>query len=193
MSTQFQITDNEGQYDSPLLNVQRDFENLYWDTGAPNYLPVDLNEGVNILQYTPDENIIDEGKTYWWRVRFRDKNLQWSDWSAEYSFTFQTTSKVNGKNAIIKKSRLYENYPNPFNPQTTINFDIAHAGPVKLQIYSIEGKLVKTLVDGNRATGSYSVEWDGLNDQGRQVPSGIYFYAISSPGYYKVNRAVLVK
>jgi len=65
----------------------RDWENIYWDTGAPDYAPIDLNALVDLTRLTVDDGILQLGSTYWWRVRYRDQNLQWSAWSEAAAFS----------------------------------------------------------------------------------------------------------
>ena len=71
------------------------------------------------------------------------------------------------------KLALQGNYPNPFNPTTTIAFTLDRSGPVKLRVYDVQGRLVRTLVDGRRAEGRNLVEWDGTDDAGRGLPSAL--------------------
>jgi hypothetical protein len=90
--------------------------------------------------------------------------------------------------------RLHQNVPNPFNPTTTIRFDVPPAGGrVKLQIFDVTGRLVRTLVDRLETGGSQSVRWDGRNDRGRRVVSGLYLYRLEAPGYTKTRKLVLLK
>jgi len=72
------------------------------------------------------------------------------------------------------------NYPNPFNPLTTIKFNLIESGKVKLIIYNIKGQKVKTLIKGTQQSGSYTIIWDGKDDSGKQVCSGIYFYKMKT-------------
>ena len=194
MSSQFQVTSEQGNYSAPVIDKIRDFENIYWDTGAPNYDPIDRNKGINLEQYLLSGVGLTTGTTYWWRVRYRDRNLQWSDWSEERSFTIGTQSNVEGsENATIKETALYDNYPNPFNPTTFIKFDLARAGHASLMIYDVNGRLIRTLVDGELQMGRHSVQWDGKDDAGQVVPSGTYFYKLFTIDYQDVKRAVFVK
>src|SRR5262249_3757966 len=73
---------------------------------------------------------------------------------------------------------LSQNYPNPFNPQTTIAFTIKDRGAVTLKVYNVNGELVRTLINESRAAGSYTKAWDGHNDSGAPVSSGVYFYKL---------------
>jgi hypothetical protein len=75
-------------------------------------------------------------------------------------------------------ARLDQNLPNPFGPSTSIRFELARAADVRLVIYDISGRVVRTLVDGAAEAGSSSVTWNGRDDRGREVPSGLYFYRL---------------
>lgn len=72
------------------------------------------------------------------------------------------------------------NYPNPFNPQTTIAFSLAAAGPARLSIYDVAGRRVQTLVAGVLPAGSQTVEWDGSDTTGRSAASGTYIYRLET-------------
>jgi len=86
---------------------------------------------------------------------------------------------------------LYQNQPNPFNPQTTIRFDLAHDGPVSLRVYDVAGRLVRTLVDGDRKAGRDAAVWNGLDDTGVPVPTGLYLYRLTS-GESPITRKMLL-
>lgn len=93
---------------------------------------------------------------------------------------------------------LVQNYPNPFNPTTNIEFRIPPGGRsefgfIELAIYDISGRLVKTLVSENRVAGSYSVQWDGSNDLGQKVSSGIYIYRLQAGNFVRARKMVLLK
>ncbi|HEY4643831.1 MAG TPA: FlgD immunoglobulin-like domain containing protein, partial [Bacteroidota bacterium] len=93
---------------------------------------------------------------------------------------------------------LEQNYPNPFNPSTEIRFSLPTGGSVKLDIYAITGQKIRTLIDGRYAAGSYKATWDGTNDAGSHVASGIYMYRIEakgepSGGFSLARKMVLVK
>ena len=195
LSSQFQLTTNRGDYTNPIIDNKRDFENIYSDSGAPNFIPIDKNAGIDLTKCIVESEKLEEWKTYYWRVRYRDKNLQWSSWSNEYSFIVTNKTDINNDNnpAVIKESNLYNNYPNPFNPSTVIKFDVAKAGKVTLQIYSVTGKLVAQLVNKKANPGSYSVTWNGTNTHGVKMASGIYFYKLQTIDYQKISKAILLK
>ena len=93
----------------------------------------------------------------------------------------------------IKLFRLAQNHPNPFNPSTSIEFAVAHEGHVELGVYDLSGRLIRTLVSETRRSGSHTVTWDGRNDSGGAVPSGMYFYKYSSGGESTSRKMTLVK
>jgi len=77
---------------------------------------------------------------------------------------------------------LFQNYPNPFNPATTIAYSLASNSKVELTVYNLLGQKVRTLVSGVQSMGVYKMNWDGKNDNGRNVVSGIYIYQIKMKG-----------
>ena len=89
--------------------------------------------------------------------------------------------------------RLGPNYPNPFNPETTIAYDVAKTGTVRLSVYALTGQLVRTLVDGECSAGSYSVVWDGRDEAGRDVASGVYLCRMVAGEYSASRKLVLVR
>jgi hypothetical protein len=88
---------------------------------------------------------------------------------------------------------LRQNYPNPFNPVTMIPFDIKERVHVSLKIYNIRGQVVRTLADETMDARSYGLEWDGNNDTGQTVSSGIYFYKLVAGDFQDVRKLVLMK
>jgi hypothetical protein len=88
---------------------------------------------------------------------------------------------------------LFNNFPNPFNPDTTIRFDLASAGNVSIQIFNIRGQRVITLLNEYVSAGHHSITWRGVNEHGTPVGSGIYFFKMETEGYSFVNRMVLLK
>jgi len=93
----------------------------------------------------------------------------------------------------VKLFRLGQNHPNPFNPQTSIKYTVAHEGHVELAVYSLNGRRVRTLVSETRTVGEHRVVWDGTDANGLKVPSGMYFYKMSSGGETSTRKMTLVK
>ena len=88
---------------------------------------------------------------------------------------------------------LRQNYPNPFNPVTTIGFALPTAGHVELVVYNVLGQKVATIVDGTRGAGHHEVSWQGVDDGGSRVTSGIYFYRLTTSNYTETKKMMLVK
>jgi FlgD Ig-like domain len=89
---------------------------------------------------------------------------------------------------------LRQNRPNPFNPATMISYDVPAGGAtMTLRIYDVSGRLVRTLVDGRRLAGTHNAVWDGRNDAGAPVSSGIYFYQMIAGSFVEARRMVLLK
>jgi hypothetical protein len=88
---------------------------------------------------------------------------------------------------------LSQNYPNPFNPSTTIRFSLPSSGYVTLDVYNILGQKVRTLVDENLTAGYKQIFWDGTNQQGQPVSSGIYFYRLKTDSFSETKKMVLMK
>jgi hypothetical protein len=88
---------------------------------------------------------------------------------------------------------LYQNYPNPFNPETHIRYRLAQAQHLTLTIYNVMGQEVCRLVNQEQAAGEHVVTWNGLDDVGRPVSSGIYFYQLVCGEFHQVRKMLLLK
>jgi hypothetical protein len=89
--------------------------------------------------------------------------------------------------------RLYPNRPNPFNPTTTIAFDLPEQARVTISVYSVDGRLVRTLTDRVFPAGRHNVGWDGRDGGGREVSSGVYFYTLRTPLQNETRKMTLLK
>jgi hypothetical protein len=85
------------------------------------------------------------------------------------------------------------NYPNPFNPSTTIRYDIPTTQEIRLAVYDVHGRLVRALVDGVESAGVHEVTWEGRNNRGEEVASGVYFVRLSGGGQIATGKIVLAK
>jgi len=97
----------------------------------------------------------------------------------------------------VVSAKLYQNHPNPFNPSTTIAFTVPGGSGSKqnvaLNVYDLQGALVKTLVNGPVAGGRHEVSWNGTNNRGEQVASGVYFTKFASGGYQSVKKMIMLR
>jgi hypothetical protein len=117
--------------------------------------------------------------------------------SENYQFKVYATMDASFSPKIIPVTyKLLQNYPNPFNPSTTIKFGIPESGDnklVSLKIFNILGQEVSTLLNGNMKAGYHEVKWNGLNQHGFQVASGVYFYRLLGEGIHQVKKMVLIR
>jgi len=107
------------------------------------------------------------------------------------------TFSVNNPSAVESpapsRASLGPNYPNPFNPSTTIPFSLSAAGHAGLRIYDVTGRPVRTLLDEWRPAGEQQVGWDGRNNNGMMVPSGVYFVRLTADGFAATKKMLLLK
>ena len=92
-----------------------------------------------------------------------------------------------------KKTSLSENYPNPFNPSTTIKYELSQAGMVSVIVYDLKGAEVTTLVNENQEADYYNILWNGLNNNGQAVASGRYIVKMTAPGFSETITMTLLK
>jgi hypothetical protein len=103
-------------------------------------------------------------------------------------------SSINDKNNHIARSfEVHPAYPNPFNMSTTIEFNLVSPSDIQIKIFDISGRLVKNLLNTQLMTGIFKISWDGRNNAGSYISSGVYFTAISTPNQTSLLKLVLVK
>jgi len=119
-------------------------------------------------------------------VFYRIKTIYF-DGSSEYSDILTV------ENIIIPEYELFQSYPNPFNPVTTIKFEIPAPENVSLIVYNISGREIKTLLNEYKKSGIYEVKWDGTDNFGRQVSSGIYIYTLHAGKFSKSLKTLYLK
>ena len=98
-----------------------------------------------------------------------------------------------GESLLPGAMTLLGNAPNPFNPQTEINFTLATDTRVKLDVFDLRGRLVRTVADGLQPAGLHRIKWDGRDGEGREVPSGAYFYRLTGPDQVLTEKMMLVR
>ncbi|MFQ5865304.1 MAG: FlgD immunoglobulin-like domain containing protein, partial [bacterium] len=116
-------------------------------------------------------------------------------WVFNYPFEPTSVTPEETNSPIPKSFLLSQNYPNPFNPSTTMDYTIPEgdAVAVHLNIYDLRGRLVRALVDEDKQPGRYTVRWDGRDDQGKVVSSGLYFYRVEVGGFRSTKKMMLVR
>ena len=109
----------------------------------------------------------------------------------------QAASKGSAKMVAVKQApsgyRLQQNSPNPFNPSTTITYQLPASGDVTLAIYNLTGQKVRTLIDQHAESGHHTAVWDGQDETGHRVSSGVYVYRLRAGDYVETRRMTLLK
>lgn len=185
--------------------------------------PIDdfsANEWVSRVIYSPVE--IEADKDYWigYSALAEDGNIAWLDneeivdgqgayirlgnWYQLYEATYEegnwlidavvispetgtTSENVSGQQLLLA------NYPNPFNPDTKINFSLPYESEIELDIYNIRGQHITNLVSSSMPKGNHTIIWNGKNKANKQVSSGVYFYRLSTDREAKTNKMILLK
>ncbi|MDZ7260893.1 MAG: T9SS type A sorting domain-containing protein [candidate division KSB1 bacterium] len=147
---------------------------------------IDLTLG-QVLPYNPNYNfkgVLDEVRIYDYALSLQEiQNIYHQRTSVDDSPVAQ----------IPRHHRLHQNHPNPFNTRTLIRYQLKEAGYVRINIYDLLGQTVRTLVDVEKTTGDHTVWWDGRNEQGQYVASGIYLYEMKIGDFKETRKLVLLK
>ena len=111
-----------------------------------------------------------------------------------YASSEVSTTVSNQKNeSLLTQYALFENYPNPFNPATTIAYHLPRASQVKLLVYNLAGQHVRTLVDAPQAAGRFQINWDGKDDIGNGLASGVYLYRLEAGNFAETKKMILMR
>jgi len=149
-----------------------------------------VNIELRIHEYDTSRDISEEIKPKELR-RLQVRNI-----TSDPNKTFYTISFKDETSGVVSaplRSSLQGNYPNPFNPETTIRYQLAQNENVKLQIFNIKGQLVRSLVNASQNAGFYTVLWNGTDVNGSSCSSGIYFYRLETNTAKQVKRMLLLK
>ncbi len=165
MSVQFQVIDSSA---SPRIIIDSitHWKNIYGID--QNAVPIDLNQNINLYQSKVDASKLSKDKDNFFRVRYRDQNLKWSNWS---DLTRVTTLGTGENQGIQTGDVLNQNYPNPFQNNTTIIYNIPKRSEVIFHIYDADYRLVAVLNEGLKDKGTHHLNFNAANLSG-----GVYFY-----------------
>ena len=105
----------------------------------------------------------------------------------------QVSVENEGKDFQLKGFHLYQNYPNPFNPETVIAYELKGTAFVILKLYGLMGEEVMTLVNENQTAGNYQVVWNGRDNFGKEVSSGVYFYRLITDTFSQTRKMILIR
>lgn len=136
---------------------------------------------------------VEPNHTYFYKMTAVDFSGNESSATVELSATAGILTSTGEQTIAPGTFQLEQNYPNPFNPSTTIRYDIPSKGRVQLLVFNTLGMKVRTLIDDIQERGNYTLEWDGKDDNGNLLSTGIYFYQLLSAGQRSMRKAVFQK
>jgi len=176
---------------SPNTELHLSYYNLYRDTESGTMVYLATIDKSDTL-YTDTQ--IAEGNTYYYKLTAVDDQGFESAPSNEVIATIKAIpSEENNNLTITEQFELKQNYPNPFNPSTTIEYQVPEYTNVSIVIYNVLGKEVRNLVNEYKEAGNYQVEWDGRDNIGRRVSSGVYFYQMTTVNFHDIKKLVIEK
>lgn len=158
---------------------------IFQETTQPDWVA-----GFRIQKENEGAFIYVAGRPYRFDV---NESYQNYDYMINNWMDYVTAVEDDSEETAARSFQLAQNHPNPFNPSTQIHFSLAQAGHASLKIYDSAGRLIKTLLDENRVADDYTVSWDGRNQSGDSVASGVYFYRLKTDAQEQTRRMVLMK
>ena len=179
--SQIELTDIDGDNDNDLIWVRRSYN------GSTPYSSIEVLENPGSICLWQKTVLIDEEKGRF-KMAIGDIDLDGTDdilyvnheTQSLYCIRNNSFTSILDENSEIHYTKLHGNYPNPFNPETKIDFSLAKTGNAELTIYNIKGQRVKTLINDHIEAGNHSVVWNGKDGKGADVSSGVYFYRLKT-------------
>ncbi|UCH83817.1 MAG: T9SS type A sorting domain-containing protein, partial [Candidatus Latescibacterota bacterium] len=153
--------------------------------------------GLMAIYRDDPETVVDEGPSSSEAVTVVVGNhvfegVEWTQMGDVINFT-DVARLTAASDHIPQQSALHQNFPNPFNPATTIAYDLAAPETVKLTVFNVNGQRVRELISKTQPAGRYSAVWDGRDERGQRVASGVYFYRLEAGAYSRTLKMVLLK
>jgi hypothetical protein len=186
----FQVTATSGNYTTLLVNKQQDKYNIYDDTRAPNYTPINRNANLDISRLNASAFGLTTGQTYYYRVRYRDENLKWSDWSTEKAFVYNTATLMRTAGTMSTTENKLMVYPNPAVSSAQISFELPSASEnVKIELADMTGKVRETIFKGSLNSGLQAISWNISN----KLSSGMYIVKLSSNNKSETFQVIIDK
>ena len=166
---------------------------VYSQLLSPTLTPIGVNQTVSAA--TPEFMIAPCTYAYRGRAWFAWSDPRENGLNVYLSSTVYNPTDVDDPdNGVLPKThRLSQNYPNPFNPETVIGFALSAGSEVSLCVYNALGQRVKTLVEEDLPVGEHTVTWDGTDDSGNRVASGVYLYRLKADGFVESRKMMLLK
>ncbi len=111
----------------------------------------------------------------------------------DYDGSFSYSQAISVVLALPKNYQLLQNYPNPFNAETVIQYQLPTTGNVELIVYNVAGQKIRTLMNEQQDTGYHQIQWDGKNEEGMQIPSGVYLYQLRIDEFVQTKKMLMLK
>lgn len=182
------ITSFSARYEDGAVNIRSTFRsdlgveavNIYRGVGDSQMQLVDVIFGANGRGFEYADRDVQTGNEYRYQLGIKDSDGEF-------------LSPVEEVRIPKMAAALGQNTPNPFNPTTMINFSLGAREHVTVSVYDASGRLVRTLLDETRGAGSHDVQWDGRDDAGVTVGSGVYFYRLTAGNHSESKKMVMLK
>ena len=183
----------QGSDDPTLLDGQ-----LYWNAHAWGNDFLEMGQSLNLIKrYWMNKTgaeVLQPGDVIGVAAMIETPMDDWGvDLTPRGCFTVATSVDMKNNTSLVKKYELYNNYPNPFNPTTSIRYSVPKTSDVKLIVYNAIGQKVRTLVNRSVVAGNYNATWDGTNELGQSMASGVYFYRLQMDSKKITKKMLLVK
>jgi len=169
----------------------------YWSLeysadGGTNWVTLSANLPLSTLSYSWT---VTQPTTEHGRIKVTQNNNTYADFeSASLSFTIQEAATgIGAESAYIDGYYLKPNYPNPFNPSTSLEYNLARSGSVNITIYDLKGNAISELVNEIQSSGQHHLQWDGRNDAGELVESGLYLARLQVGQHSEVIKMSFLK
>jgi hypothetical protein len=160
-------------------------------------LKKDVAGELRLLIYSPTAKYIESGqrKLFTIPITNGEGNIQLykASLSDNSGNLVQARISLDENQEVPERFTLFQNYPNPFNPETNISFSLPEESEVNLKIYNLRGQLIKVLVNSRLKPGLHVFTWDGKDESGRDLSSGIYFYRLIAGEYSGAKKMVRIK
>jgi hypothetical protein len=182
-----------------LLTPTLDWNDVFGSTGYTLLVSNDslfnttlLDTTITPSTFTIPSGVLAGGSPYYWKVRAFNSG-GFGPWSVTWRFTTQVIGISIIGTEIPKEFRLYNNYPNPFNPVTRIRFDIpakeeSHTGNARLSVYDVTGREIVLLLNGDLQPGKYEIDWNASS-----FASGVYFYRLIYGKFSDIKKMIMIK
>ena len=181
MSVQSQVLDGD-DISKVIINTMVHRTNIY---GVDqNFIPRDLNKDINLFKSGIERSKLSWNKSYYFRVRYRDHNLKWSNWSEPLLF-----EPIGTRTETLEVADYYlrQNYPNPFNKQTIIEYNVPELSQVDFHIYDIKSRMVANISEGLKEKGNYKIDYNA-----EYLNEGVYYYQLVTGKYSSTRKMIKI-